>query len=526
MVLVGKMIHTNVKIGSIKWVSALGLIFLALVILFTMSLALPRSVVSAQEPGNKTNVIYMLVDDLGIGDIEPYGQTKIRTPNLNRMAGEGMLFTQHYAGNTVCAPSRASLLTGKHSGHAQIRGNFELGGYTDATEFGQMPLNPGTPTIATMMQQAGYHTSLIGKWGLGGPGSHGEPNKHGFDYFFGYLDQKQAHNHYPTHLWENDTVFPLDNRFVHPHQRLPEGADAHDPESYAAYQREDFAQERLTLKALEIIENQRNNPFFIYFALATPHAAMQAPENEIEAYSHFEETPYQGGYLPQRRPRATRAAMITNIDSALGRIMNKLEELGLAENTLIVFSSDNGPAPEGGSDVEFFDSNASYRGVKRDLYEGGIRMPTLAWWPGSVRAGAISNHVSAFWDVMPTLAELAGVESPDSDGLSFLPTLLGQNQKRHENLYWEFHNVNGAHAQAVRFWDAAGISWKGVKVYNRNSAGEPPLELYNLDQDAVEEHDVSASNPALVIQAENLLRTSRQRSFIDAWNFDYSPQLN
>lgn len=473
--------------------------------------------------GSRPNVIYILADDLGIGDIEPFGQKHIRTPNLNRMMREGMLLTQHYAGNTVCAPSRASLITGLHSGHTQIRGNFELGGFTDEEEYGQMPLNPGTDTIATMLQSAGYRTGLIGKWGLGGPGSQGTPNKHGFDYFLGYLDQKQAHNHYPTHLWENEEWYPLENDTLYPHQSLPEDADPYDPDSYTTYKRDDFAQARLTNAALDFVTEENDQPFFLYLAYATPHAALQVPDEELSAYAHFEEVPYtaERNYLPHPRPRAARAAMISNIDTAVGQLLDQLQALGIANNTLVMFSSDNGPTPEGGGDMEFFDSNGPYRGYKRDLYEGGIRMPTLAYWPGKISADSRSDHVSAFWDLMPTLAELAGIEAPDNDGISFLPALLQQaNQPQHESLYWEFHRNSGGHAQAVRFVDDENRSWKAVKIYQEESEADAPIELYDLDNDPYENENLATSRPSIVARAQELMHDSRDRSFIDSWNFD------
>ncbi|WP_242618814.1 arylsulfatase [Alteromonas sp. KUL49] len=475
---------------------------------------------------DKPNIIYIIVDDLGIGDIEPYGQQKISTPNLQVLANEGLTFVQHYAGNTVCAPSRAALMTGLHSGHNQIRGNYELGDFTDEREFGQMPLNPGSTTLGTVMQSAGYHTALIGKWGLGGPSSYGTPNKQGFDYFFGYLDQKQAHNHYPTHLWRNEEWFALNNEFLHSHQSLPEGVDPYDPINYQAYLREDFAQERLTQDALRYIKEHQNKPFFLYLAYAGPHAALQAPEEYIDEYD-FEETPYglHSNYLPQRRPRAARAAMITHIDKGIGQVKALLKQLNIDENTMIIFTSDNGPSPEGGADMEFFNSNGQFRGYKRDLYEGGIRMPTIAHWPGVVPAGKLTNHVSAFWDVLPTLAELADVElSSTTDGISFLPTLTGEGeQKQHESLYWEFHHKRGDHAQAVRIRDEKNGDWKAIRIFNKQYRDNPPIELYNLRDDPSETTDLASKYPRLVQQAALLMDSSRTRSFLDEWNFDYWP---
>ena len=511
--------------GDLKMFSKRFLFKVLLVLFVCRGSAILNEAQTNSVSGSRPNVIYILADDLGIGDIEPFGQQYIKTPNLNRMMSEGMIFLQHYAGNTVCAPSRASLMTGLHSGHAQIRGNFELGGFTDEEEYGQMPLNPGTQTVATMLADAGYRTGLIGKWGLGGPGSQGTPNKHGFDYFFGYLDQKQAHNHYPTHLWENEQTFPLSNEYLNPHQALSPDADPLEPSSYDPYKRSDYAQDRLTEAALNFIQSDSEKPFFLYLAFAAPHAALQVPESELNQYLHFAETPYtaQRNYLPHPKPRAARAAMISNIDSAVGRLMNLLKELGIDQDTLIIFSSDNGPTPEGGGDMQFFDSNGPYRGYKRDLYEGGIRMPTLVRWSGKIEAGSSSTHVSAFWDLMPTLAELAGVEAPRNDGISFLPTLLQEEQPRHRSLYWEFHSVEGSHSQAVRFFDGQNTSWKAVLVYKATTRSNPTIELFDLDSDPYETTNVGGMHPDLIARARLIMEQSRTRSFIDAWNFDFFP---
>ena len=473
---------------------------------------------------DKPNIIYILADDLGYGDIGAFGQEKIKTPYLDALAREGMRFTQHYAGNTVCAPSRASLITGKHPGKIQIRGNFEIGTFLDEEEWGQLPLWPGTTTVATVLQDAGYKTAIVGKWGLGGAGSHGEPNKQGFDYFFGYLDQKQAHNHYPSHLWENEERFDLDNKFMIPHATLPDDADPNNPKSYEPYKRGDYAQDRLTNKAIEFIDENQKKPFFLYLAYAIPHPALQVPEKALEEYSHFEESPYQGRYIPLLRPRAARAAMISYMDRDVGRIIKLLKELQLDKNTLVVFSSDNGAGSEGGADLDFFKSNGLLRGEKRDLYEGGIRTPTIAWFPGVIDGGSKTDHLSAFWDVLPTFAELAGAEPPEGvDGISFLPTLLGNIQEeKHNHLYWEFHKNTGGHAQAVRF-DISGDKWKAVRVYTRTNKNNPKIELYKLNEDVSEKNDISDEYPDLVSKAEHMMNTSHTRSFVDFWNFDYWP---
>ncbi len=473
----------------------------------------------------RPNIILILADDLGYGDIGAFGQKKIKTPELDLLAREGMRLTQHYAGSTVCAPSRASLMTGKHSGNVQIRGNYELGTFLDEEEWGQMPLRPNTMTIATVMRDAGYKTALIGKWGLGGPQSYGTPNKQGFDYFFGYLDQKQAHNHYPTHLWKNELWFPLNNTFLHPHQVLPENVDIHNPRSYTLYKREDFAQKRLTNEALRYIEQHREQAFFLFLSYAIPHAALQVPDEELEQYSHFEETPYIGGYLPHQKPRAARAAMISYMDRDIGKIKAQLQHLGLDKNTLVIFSSDNGPGSEGGADMSFFDSNGPLRGYKRDLYEGGIRVPTIAWWPGYIAANSESEHLSAFWDLLPTFAELAQADLPKkTDGISMVPSFLSKGtQKEHDHLYWEFHNNQGGHKQAIRFNENAR-KWKAVRHYTWERKLNPTIELYDLSQDIAEATDLAERYPALVAKAERLMNSSRTRSEIDKWNFDYWPE--
>ncbi len=476
----------------------------------------------------RPNIIYILADDLGYGDIGAFGQKEIKTPSLDKMAQQGMRLTEHYAGSTVCAPSRASLVTGKQPGKSQIRGNYGLGTFLDEEEWGQLPLRPGTETIGTLMQKAGYETALIGKWGLGGPESYGTPNKQGFDHFFGYLDQKQAHNHYPTHLWLNEEKFPLNNEYLDTHQSLPENADPNNSLSYLPYKRNDYAQQRLADDALRYIEDNKNKPFFLYLSFAAPHAALQVPDEELLPYNHFNETPNVGGeqkYIPVQRPNATRAGMISHMDRSIGKVLEKLKTLNLDKDTLVIFTSDNGPSWEGGADLDFFDSNGPNRGYKRDLYEGGIKMPTIAWWPGKIKENSSSAHLSAFWDIMPTLAALAEVKAPtETDGISMLPALLSSpEQKSHQHLYWEFHNNNGEHAQAIRLDNAKG-HWKGVRLYNKENRNNPPIELYNLAVDANEQVNIASNHPEIVLKMKTLMAESRTQSDIDAWNFDYWPK--
>ena len=454
------------------------------------------------------NVIIIFADDLGYGDVGSYGQTKIRTPNLDRLAEEGIRFTQHYSGSPVCAPSRATLLTGRHTGHTQIRGNHELGGFPDEEERGQMALREGSFTMAEMLREAGYATAVIGKWGLGGPGSEGVPNNHGFDSFYGYLDQKQAHNYYPSHLWRNTKWDTLRNGYFHPHQRLEE-----EPGDYSRFKGPDYAPDLMTEEAERFIRENAGRPFFLYLPYTIPHVALQVPDEELEAYD-FPETPYLGenGYLPHPTPRAAYAGMISRLDAYVGRIRVLIDELGLAENTLILFSSDNGPTDAGGADMEFFDSNGPLRGGKRDVYEGGIRVPMIALWPGRIKGGAATDHVSANWDVMPTLADLTGARAPeDLDGISFLPTLLGGDQSEHEYLYWEFHEGPGS--QAVRLGE-----WKGVRLGGHRDP-DAPIELYDLSTDIGEMSNVADRHPDIVARIDSIMRAAHTPAVIEEWEF-------
>lgn len=474
---------------------------------------------SQRDSIEKPNVIFILVDDMGYGELGSYGQKIISTPNLDNMAKEGMKFNQFYAGSAVCAPSRASLMTGKHTGNSQIRGNYDLGGsFDDAKEYGQIPLRPGTATLATVMKDAGYATAVIGKWGLGGPNTVGIPNKQGFDYFFGYLDQKQAHNHTPTHLWRNTQWHKLDNAPFKMHHLKLENFDYDNASSYQRFKRDDFAQQHLNQAALDFIEGNKDNPFFLYLSYAMPHAALQAPDEEIEKY-YFEVDPpsKEGYYMPTHKPRATRAAMVSYTDKHIGQVLAKLKEQGLDDNTLVIFTSDNGATPEGGADMKFFDVNGPLKGYKRQLYEGGIRMPTIAWWPGKVKAGSESDHIGAFWDVLPTLADISGQDIPkDTDGISFKATFLGQEQAEHEYLYWEFPQGKQP-AQAIR-----DGKWKSIRLFkgDRIAGYQERIELYDLSTDLGESKNLANQYPDLVKKYAKLMDKSRSRSDIDRWNFD------
>lgn len=486
---------------------------------------------SAGDAQRLPNIIFIMADDLGYGDIEPYGQKIIKTPNLSHLANAGMRFTQHYAGSTVCAPSRSVLMTGRHTGNAYIRGNYELGGFSDAEERGQLPLKSNTVTLATVLKQAGYKTGAFGKWGLGGPGSEGLPTKQGFDEFLGYLDQKQAHNYYPTHLWHGTTKlaerwFALDNPPINVHPRFNrkerwKKVDAQ--KRYKDYMGNEYAPDPIAKRTLEFIREHKNDPFFLYLAYVAPHAALQVPDSELAEYDFLSpEQPHRGekGYTPHPRPRAARAAMISYMDKAIGDVIDLIDELKLGKDTLIIFTSDNGPAVEGGGDLAFFNSAGGLRGRKRDLYEGGIRVPFIAMWPGQIKAGSTSDHISAFWDLMPTFADIAGVDiNTKTDGISFKPTLLGKPQtEQHESLYWEFHESKPAQAVLMG-------QWKGIRRYSKRNMNQiPALELYDLSTDIGENNDVAAKHPDIVKKIISVM-DSRTVAEIDNWNFGQDADL-
>lgn len=378
--------------------------FLKTVGLGAAALAMPRKALGIGPARRQPNIIFILADDLGYGELGCYGQQKIETPNLDRLAEEGMRFVQHYSGSPVCAPSRCVLLTGKHTGHAYIRDNREMGGWGPDARKGQLPIPEGTTTLGRLLQARGYATCAIGKWGLGGPDSTGHPNKQGFDHWYGYLCQRVAHNYYPTHLWRNREKHVLEgNKWFSAHQRLKKTPA--DPAGYERYKGAQYAPDLMIEEALAFIRRHRNTPFLLYYATPVPHAAIQVPEDSLAPYrGRWEDQPYLGqkGYLPHPAPRAGYAAMVTRMDPDVGRVLALLKQLGLEENTLVMFSSDNGPAFNGGTDSRFFGSAGPLRGLKCDLYEGGIRVPLIARWKGHIQPGATTDHISAFWDVLPT----------------------------------------------------------------------------------------------------------------------------
>lgn len=481
------------------------LIIPALAISGMYSCQQPKAKNTQQTAAQKPNIIYILADDLGYGDLGCYGQLKIKTPNLDRMASQGMLFTQHYSGCAVCAPSRSSLMTGQHTGHTYVRGNKEV------KPEGQEPLASSVVTVAEVLKEAGYATGAFGKWGLGMADTDGSPNKQGFDKFFGYLCQRYAHRYYPEYLWNNDQKFLLD------------GNDWKSKKTYAP----DVIQER----ALDFIRENKEKPFFAYVPMVLPHAELIAPEDSFLTmyngqfdekpwgFDNSTDDPHRGndygagnfdvkGYAPVKNPKAMLAAMVSRIDHQVGQILNLIDELGIAENTIVIFTSDNGPHQEAGADPDFFNSNGGLRGYKRDLYEGGIRVPMIVQWPAKIKTAAKTDHASAFWDVLPTLAEAAGTQAPENiDGISFLPVLTGQDfQQQHAALYWEFHELGGR--QAVRKGD-----WKLVK-YNVLDSGKTTTELYNLKADVAEQNNVAAQYPEVVSELTNIMEQSRVHSEI------------
>jgi arylsulfatase A-like enzyme len=429
----------------------------------------------------RPNIIFILADDLGWGDLGCYGQERIRTPCLDRMAAEGMRFTDCYAGSTVCAPSRCALMTGQHTGHCLVRGNARL------------PLRPAPRdlTVAEVLKKTGYRTGIIGKWGLGEDGSTGIPNRKGFDFWFGYLNQRHAHNYYPDFLWLNTEKQFLPNVV----ETRIGGMDV-SPGGVATA-RKVYSHDLFTEEALRFVAKHREEPFFLYLAYTIPHANNEAGPKGMEVPDH---EPYTHENWPE--PEKGRAAMITRLDRDVGRLLAKLRELGIDERTIVFFSSDNGPHSEGGSHPEFFRSSGPLRGWKRSLHDGGIRVPMIVRWPGKVRAGVVSDQVWAFWDFLPTAAELAGVAPPpEIDGISILPTLLGKGtQRQHEFLYWEFHE--GGTKQAARMGQ-----WKAVRP-----ALNAPLELYDLSNDIAESKNLAAQHPDIVAKIEAYLRTARTDS--------------
>lgn len=440
---------------------------------FLSLVAFALTISLAQAADQKPNLIFILVDDLGYGDLSCYGQTNWKTPRLDQMAAEGLRFTQAYAGCTVCAPSRATLLTGQHTGHVYQRGNGKI----------QFRRDPQDITIATRLKKLGYHTAMIGKSGLGCRTDDAElPNDKGFDYFYGVLDHASAHRNYPKQIYRNGEVIKL--------------------EGNKGKQGKTYANQLYVDDALRWIKANKTGPFFLHLSITPPHADLTIPEKYMALFrGKFDEVPVtKGGYYHQKEPKAAYAGMVAFIDESIGRVLDELKDLGIAENTLVIFASDNGPHYEGGAHPDYFDSNGPLRGGKRNVTEGGIRTPQIAWWPGTVKAGSDTDVITAFWDFPATALDLADGEIPkDFDGISIAPTLKGQaaRQKQHDYLYWEFYERGGK--QAIR----AG-KWKGIRLnVKKNRYGK--IELYDLSTDIGETNNVADKYPQIAERLSKLM---------------------
>ena len=475
--------HGRVPAGSSRRAGSLSLrrfsSWLAILLLAALSSA-------AAQNNSRPNIVFILADDLGYGELGSYGQKLIRTPHLDRMAAEGMRFTQFYAGNAVCAPSRSVLMTGQHMGHTRVRGNAGRGNPKAQT------LTAADLTVARLLQQNGYATGMVGKWGLGDLGTEGDPHRQGFDFHYGYVNQTHAHNHYPNFLWRDDHRVSLPNDLV------PVGTveGVGYSENRIAY-----ADDLSTEESLDFLARHRERPFFLFVSLVTPHANGE----RARSLGDGNEVPDPGIYAKEPWTASARnhAAMVSRMDRDVGRLLEQLKKLGIEERTLVLFSSDNGPHKEGGPDYDpaFFQASGPLRGIKRDLTEGGIRMPLIARWPGHVKAGAVSDHVGYFGDFMATWAELAGVTPPSGlDSISFVPALLGRGlQPKHDYLYWEFYE---------RGFDQAVLMdgrWKALRLKSVTA----PVAIFDLNLDIGEKQDVANRHPELVARALDLFVHAR-----------------
>jgi len=483
-----------------------------LVVVSTLSLF-----TSAPAEQRKPNVVFILADDLGYRELGCYGQKRIKTPRIDSLAKDGMLFTRSYSGNAVCAPSRCVLMTGKHPGHAEVRNNRAMRSVGE--EEGQHPIPAEEITIAELLAENGYSSGIFGKWGLGNMTSTGNPLRQGFDRFFGFNCQSHAHSYYPATLWDDESTFSLGNVPPIPgHATLAEGADPNDPRSYDEFKGQDYAPDRINERVLDFIRTRKDQPFFCYYPTIIPHVALHVPDEDLKPYlaEKWNDPPYTretNGYTPHFTPRAAYAAMITKMDTYVGRVLDLLDELNLTDNTIVVFTSDNGTTHiELEVDTEFFDSVGELRGLKGSLYEGGIRVPLVAKWPGKIEAGSTSDYVTGFEDWMPTLLDLTDAEATapdDTDGISIAPTLLGEAQPERPFLYREFTGYDGQ--QSV--W--LGNRWKGIRqnLAPRGKKSSPDLEvkteLYDLENDVSESTDVAADNPEILAEIKELMKSER-----------------
>ncbi|WP_254562460.1 arylsulfatase [Dyadobacter diqingensis] len=465
-----------------------------LLLAFILTVISLNDLFAQNKNAKRPNIIFILADDLGYGDVGFNGQKLIKTPNIDRLAAEGVKFPQFYAGTSVCAPSRSSLMSGKHTGHTYIRGNKGV------DPEGQEPIADSVVTVAEVLKKAGYVTGAFGKWGLGPVGSYGDPNKQGFDQFYGYNCQSLAHRYYPDHLWDNQkkVVLEENQNLIHNKQ---------------------YAPDLIQKQALDFVDSKDGKqPFFLFLPYILPHAELIVPEDSIFQYykGKFDEQPFKGadygpkatngGYASQQYPHAAFAAMVARLDLYVGQILDKLKEKGLDKNTLVIFTSDNGPHIEGGADPKFFHSGAGLKGVKRDLYEGGIREPFAARWPGVIKPGTKNDFIGAFWDILPTFAELAGAKAPQHiDGISFAASITGKGiQKKHDHLYWEFHEQGGR--QAVRQGN-----WKAVRLKVTENP-DAPVELYDLSKDSGERINVAAQFPDKAKELGRIMKQSHTPS--------------
>lgn len=476
----------------------------------------------------KPNIIYILADDLGRAEMGIYGQQLIETPHMDALARSGMTFSNHYSGTAVSAPSRCVLFTGLHTGHSYIRGNDEgaergkvwdfAAVCKDSTLEGQRPVPANTVMIPRVMKEGGYTTACIGKWGLGFPGSVSTPNKMGFDFFYGYNCQRQSHTYFPTFLYRNEAREYITNELVVPGTKLDKDADPKDIKSYAKYTQQTYAPDLMYDELLKFVQRSKDEPFALFWTTPVPHVPLQAPERWVKYYvdKFGDEEPYDGkkGYFPCRYPRATYAAMVSYWDEQVGGLIAELKKQGIYENTIILFTSDNGPTFNGGSDSPWFDSAKPFKSESRwgkcSLREGGIRTPLVVSWPKKVKAGSTSDVISAFWDMMPTFAEIAGVPSPQTDGISLLPTLIGQPQKiQHDHLYWEYCEAGGE--KAVRMG-----KWKG---YVQNILkGNREIELYNLELDPREQTNVARYHPEIVAKVKEIMKKEHTDAELTQFN--------
>ena len=470
----------------------------------------------------RPNIIYILADDLGYGEVGAFGQKVIETPNIDNLAKSGMIFTNHYSGAPVCAPARSVLLTGKHSGNTHIRANGEWSErgnvwsfkamFEDPSLEGQRPLLDSIVTVAQVLHENGYKTGMVGKWGLGAPMTNSIPNKKGFDFFYGYNCQRQAHTYYPTHLWKNETRDVLNNYIVTKQEGLGD-LDPFESESYSKYNQNDYAPTLMHNEALDFISRNEDSPFFLYYASPIPHLPLQAPTKWVEYYQKKfgKEIPYTGkSYYPNKTPRATYAAMISYLDEQVGELVEKLKEINQYENTLIIFTSDNGPTWVDHVDYKFFNSTGKFvnsrRTMKGSVSEGGIRVPMIASWPNKIKSGSKSNHISAFYDFFETACDVAGIKNNvETDGISFYHEMIGGIQAKHDYLYWEYPASGGL--QAIRMG-----KWKGVK--NNLFKNPSKLKLFDLLSDEKELNDVSLKNLEIVNELEQKLSDAHSTPYL------------